>query len=133
MTIRIPLAAALMLGASLAAQAQTAPSAPTPPAPAAAPVAPPPPGSATAAEKKKADAKKADAKKAPPKKAPAKSPPKDAPSKAAAPTTAPKKGDATAKTGTISTGPSELRDKQGNVIPTDPNAYPIDSAMPKKK
>ena len=31
------------------------------------------------------------------------------------------------------TGPPTLRDKQGNVIPTNPEAYPVDSALPKKK
>lgn len=33
---------------------------------------------------------------------------------------------------TYSTGPTTLRDKQGNVIPTNPEAYPVDSARPGK-
>lgn len=31
---------------------------------------------------------------------------------------------------TYSTGPKVLRDKEGNVIPTHPDAYPVDSALP---
>ena len=34
--------------------------------------------------------------------------------------------------GTYSTGPTTLRDKDGNVIPTDPKAYGVDSAVKKK-
>ncbi len=30
---------------------------------------------------------------------------------------------------TYSTGPKVLRDKDGNVIPTHPDAYPVDSAL----
>lgn len=33
---------------------------------------------------------------------------------------------------TYSTGPTTLRDKQGNVIPTNPEAYPVGSARPGK-
>ena len=33
---------------------------------------------------------------------------------------------------TYSTGPTTLRDKQGNVIPTNPEAYAVDSARPGK-
>ena len=29
---------------------------------------------------------------------------------------------------TFATGPTELRDREGNTIPTDPRAYPVDSA-----
>jgi hypothetical protein len=118
MALRLPLLAALVLGASLTAQAQTAPSAPTPPAPAAAPSAPPAPAGSTTADDKK---------KAAPKKAATKTPPKKAPAKDA------KKTEAKAPSKTFTTGPSEVRDKQGNVIPTSPDAYPIDSALPKKK
>jgi hypothetical protein len=31
-------------------------------------------------------------------------------------------------TATYATGPTILRDSQGNIIPTDPSAYPIDSS-----
>ena len=120
MAFRIPLLASLALGACLTAQAQstTAPSAPAKPTAASAPAAP----AATDADKKAA-AKKA-AKKAPAKDVAT----KDAPKKAEPATTT------TAKAGTtLSTGPKELRDKDGKVIPTDPAAYPIDSALPRKK
>lgn len=33
---------------------------------------------------------------------------------------------------TYSTGPTTLRDRQGNVIPTNPEAYPVGSARPGK-
>lgn len=33
---------------------------------------------------------------------------------------------------TYSTGPTTLRDRQGNVIPTNPEAYAVDSARPGK-
>jgi hypothetical protein len=71
-------------------------------------------------EPKKADSKKAQAKSAPAKKA-AKKP---QPASAQVPKQAPK---------TYSTGPTVLRDKEGNVIPTNPEAYPVDSALPSKK
>lgn len=108
MAFRIPLLAALVLGTSFAAQAQ---------APAAPAVDPQPA-------------------KAAPKKAPAKKAPSKAPAKKAAAPQAPKttiaKGEP-GKPALITTGPKELRDKQGNVIPTDPAAYPIDSARPVRK
>lgn len=77
-------------------------------------------------EPKKAQAKKADAKKAPAKKVPEKKtgPQKAEPPKAEAPKQVPK---------TYSTGPTVLRDKEGNVIPTNPEAYPVDSALPSRK
>jgi hypothetical protein len=34
---------------------------------------------------------------------------------------------------TYSTGPTVLRDKDGNVIPTNPDAYPVDSAQGSSK
>jgi hypothetical protein len=92
MAFRIPLLAALLLGAA-AVHAQ---------APAAAPAPQDPPNAA-------------------PKKAT-----KPAPKKPAT------RNDPKAKS-TYATGPKELRDKDGNVIPTDPAAYPIDSALPRKK
>jgi hypothetical protein len=77
-------------------------------------------------EPKKAQAKKADAAKAPAKKVPArKTGPKKAETpQAEAPKQAPK---------TYSTGPTVLRDKEGNVIPMNPEAYPVDSALPSRK
>jgi hypothetical protein len=114
MAFRIPLLTALLLGASLAVQAQTTPAAPEAPKPAAAPTkpaskaAPKDAPKKTAAKPVKKTDKKADAKKL-------------------------EKKAETPKSVTYSTGPTELRDKQGNVIPTDPAAYPIDSALPKKK
>lgn len=140
---RIPLLATLVAAAlPLAAIAQGAapdakrPAPPPAPAPAKAPTAPSAPTATAGAQEqpkkkaadtkkadtKKADAKKADAKKADAKKADASKAPKDAPRKATT-VQAP---------GTVSTGPKELRDKDGNVIPTDPSAYPIDSARPRK-
>jgi outer membrane biosynthesis protein TonB len=136
---RIPLLATLVAAAlPLAAIAQgTAPDArrpapPQAPAPAKAPTAPSAPTATAgaqeqpkkkAADTKKADTKKkADAKKADAKKAEASKTAKDAP----------KKATTVQAPGTVSTGPKELRDKDGNVIPTDPSAYPIDSARPRK-
>src|SRR5688572_18084057 len=107
MAFRIPLLAALFLGAATAAQAQ-APSPPPAPQPAAAPQPPANPAGTD---------KKAVAKKPPPKKAPAK---------------ADKKAETKPQV-TYTTGPKEVRDKDGNVIPTDPAAYPIGSALPGKK
>jgi hypothetical protein len=110
MAFRIPLITALLLGASMTVQAQATPVPPEAPKPAAAP-----------------------------KKPAAKTAPRDAPKKTTAKSDRKieKKTEkkALAKTGptTYSTGPTELRDKQGNVIPTDPAAYPVDSALPKKK
>ena len=115
MAFRIPLLTALLLGASINVQAQATPAAPEAPRPTAAPTKPAAKAAPKDAPKKTATKpdkktdKKADAKKAE------------------------KKADATPKSVTYSTGPTELRDKQGNVIPTDPAAYPIDSALPKKK
>jgi hypothetical protein len=70
-----------------------------------------------------------------PKKAPAKPDPAKAPAKDAA-KSAPKaaaKAPAKAPPKVYRTGPSELRDKDGKVIPTNPDAYNVDSALPKKK
>jgi hypothetical protein len=65
---------------------------------------------------------------------PVQDPPKAAPKKAPKPAKkAATKNDPKAKSATYATGPKELRDKDGNVIPTDPAAYPIDSALPRKK
>lgn len=72
---------------------------------------------------KKVDAKKSDARKPVAKKPEAK---KATPAKPA-PTATPQ------VTKVYTTGPPALRDKQGNVIPTNPEAYPVDSALPKKK
>ena len=69
----------------------------------------------------KAQANTEEAKKAPAKKAPVKKP---EPAKAEAPKQVPR---------TYSTGPAVLRDKEGNVIPTNPEAYPVDSALPPRK
>ncbi len=110
--------AAVLLGAtSLAAYAQTAPPEPKKPAAAAKAKAEPP----------KADAKKdakMDAKKTVAKKPPAK-------------TGAPKSTAAARKPEPIKMNtdkPLVLRDKDGNVIPTSPDAYNVDSARtPKKK
>lgn len=90
----------------------------TKPADAKAAPAPPKAPDKPAKPKKPAQPKKADAKKADPKKA-AKKP--DA--RAAAPKQEPK---------VYTTGPRELRDKDGNVIPTSPDAYNVDSALPPK-
>ena len=80
---------------------------------------PPKKAAAKKAEPKKTEAKKTEVKKpAPPKKPPAsKAPP--------APT----------KTTVYKNDPNApiLRDKQGNVIPTDPNAYDVSSAVGPKK
>lgn len=68
--------------------------------------------------------KKDEAKKAAPKKAPPKQAKKTEPAtQADKPKQAPK---------TYSTGPTVLHDKQGNVIPTNPEAYPVDSAKAKR-
>lgn len=134
MKCRMPLVATLLAAAiPMAAIAQGAtpdakrPAPPQAPAPAKAPTAPSAPTATAGAQeqpKKKApvkkDTKKADAKKADTKKAASKSA-KDAPGKSTVQAPA-----------TVSTGPKELRDKDGNVIPTDPSAYPIDSARPRK-
>lgn len=82
------------------------------------------PADATAPiEAKKPAAKKVDAKKAVAKKPRAK---KATPSNPAPAATS-------QVTKIYTTGPPTLRDKQGNVIPTSPEAYPVDSALPKKK
>ena len=73
--------------------------------------------------------KKAAAKKVEPKKTEAKKP---APAKKPA---APKKPPTPPKTTVYKNDPNApiLRDKQGNVIPTDPNAYDVSSAVGPKK
>ena len=73
---------------------------------------------------KKPDAKKPDAKKPDAKKTAAPVKPPAAPKAAAQPAQAPK---------VYTTGPTTLRDKDGNVIPTSPDAYNVDSALPRKK
>lgn len=76
---------------------------------------------------KKDAAKKDAAKKPAPKKAPTQQAKKAEPAaapKAEAPKQVPK---------TYSTGPTVLRDKDGNVIPTSPDAYPVDSAQGKAR
>ena len=132
---RTPLVATLLAAAlPLAAMAQgTAtdakkPAPPQAPAPAKAPTAPSAPTATAGAQEqsgKKAparkDTKKADTKKTDPRKAEAKKPTRDT-----------AKGGTVQAPATVSTGPKELRDKDGNVIPTDPSAYPIDSARPRK-
>lgn len=74
-------------------------------------------------EPKKPDPKKADAKKSDTKKA-------AAPATPAAPRAA---TELPPGTKIYTTGPPILRDKDGNVIPTSPDAYNVDSALPKKK
>jgi histone H1/5 len=127
--MRIPI---LTLGAlvaclSLAVSAQTPP--PEPPKPA------PPKVDAKKADAKKTDAKKVVAKKDEAKKPAAKKPPakpavakKPAPAKTAAPPQKP------VEIRTMNTDkPLVLRDKDGNIIPTSPDAYNVDSALPPKK
>ena len=105
-------AVAFALSTATFAQTPTAPvDAPKPPPKAAAPDKPKKPAT------KAGDAKKADAKKATPKKKP------EAKKADAQPKPEPK---------VYTTGPKELRDKDGNVIPTSPDAYNVDSAMPPK-
>ena len=106
-------AAAVLAAASSFAQVQAPPAAEaTKPAP-------------KAADKKATPEKATAAKKAVPKKDAAK---KEAPKKAAA-----KKTDADAKKPTIhSTKTMELRDEKGNIIPTNPDAYDVSSALPGK-
>ena len=83
--------------------------------------APPKPGEPAKPQKpaaaKKAEAKKTDAKKDTPRKKP------DAKQPEAKPRQEPK---------VYTTGPKEIRDKDGNVIPTSPDAYNVDSALPPK-
>jgi len=95
---------------------------------------------AQAAPKKKADTKAAAPQKASTahKPAPKKSaaPQKAAAQKAAAPqNAAPKKEPEKVIQGSYSTSKEPIRDTQGNVIPTDPNAYDVSSALtaPKPK
>jgi len=78
-----------------------------------------------------ASPKKAAAKPAAPAKKPATAPAKPTTSPAKA---APKKEPAKVYKGSYSTTHEPIRDTQGNVIPTDPNAYDVSSAMgPAKK
>lgn len=80
-----------------------------------------------APEPKKAAAEKKDAKKAPPKK-------KKSAAKPAPKTPQKIKGkEQVLGPGTYTTGPAVIRDKDGNVIPTNPDAYNVDSAVKKKK
>jgi hypothetical protein len=114
---------ALLASVSLAVSAQMAPADPPKPAP--------PKVDAKKVEAKKDEAKKPAAKKPPPKPAVAKkpeAPKKPEPAKAPAP---PKKP---IEIKTMNTDkPLVLRDKDGNVIPTSPDAYNVDSALPPKK
>ena len=113
------LAAIMLGGASAQATAQVSPA----PSPA---VEDP----ARKAPDRKSMDKKAAEKKAAEKAAPPKAPPKAAPNP---PAKAPPKAEAPKQaTKVYTTGPSVLRDKQGNVIPTNPDAYNVDSALPKK-
>ena len=88
--------------------------------------APKPAPQAEKKEEKKKPAKKP-AKKPPPKKAAA----KKADDKAATPIKTVPGTEQRLGPGTYSTGPTVLRDKDGNIIPTDPNAYNVDSAKKK--
>jgi len=102
-------AAAILAAASSFAQAQT-----------------PPAADATKPAPKAADKKKA----APDKKAPEKA---TAAKKAVPKKAAPKKTGAEAKKPTTySTKTMELRDEKGNIIPTNPDAYDVSSALPGK-
>jgi hypothetical protein len=105
--------AALVASASTMALAQATP---------ADPAAPAAESKTPAAESKKP----ASAKKAPPKKTATKPAKKDT-----APTAAPAKAAPKQPSKTYSTGPTTLRDKDGNVIPTSPEAYNVDSARKK--
>ena len=104
-------------------------------------------GTPMTAEEKKAAEKKAAEKKAPEKKAPEKkAPEKKADPKAAAkkPAAAPKKPAEPPKGGAPTANPNvkvfkandpnapKVKDKDGNVIPTNPDAYDISSATKKK-
>jgi hypothetical protein len=114
--MRIPLLAFVMC-VSLTVSAQTPPPEPTKPAP--------PKVDAKKDIAKKDEAKKPAAKKPPPKPAAAKKP---EPAKAPAPAKKP------IEIKTMNTDkPLVLRDKDGNVIPTSPDAYNVDSALPPKK
>ena len=98
----------------------------------------------SSAEKAKAADSKAAPAKAPEKPSPPAKPKKPAePAKGSAKKSAPKKPDAKAKKAdpksapkqepkVYTTGPRVLRDKDGNVIPTSPDAYNVDSALPPK-
>ena len=95
------------------------------------PIAPAKPANANAPAKDASDQKKAAAKKPAPKKAePRKAEPKKTPPK----NTPPKKTEPDAKKPTVvhSTKTMELRDEKGNVIPTNPEAYDVSSALPAK-
>ena len=114
--MRIPLLAFVMC-VSFAVSAQTPPPEPAKPAP--------PKADAKKDIAKKDEAKKSAAKKPPPKPAAAKKP---EPAKKPTP---PKKP---IEIKTLNTDkPLVLRDKDGNVIPTSPDAYNVDSALPPKK
>ena len=102
---------AFVMCVSLAVSAQTIPPEPMKPA--------------AAKDAKKDEAKKPVAKKPPPKPA---APKKPEPAKAPAPAKKP------IEIKTMNTDkPLVLRDKDGNVIPTSPDAYNVDSALPPKK
>ena len=105
---------ALLASVSLAVSAQMAPADPPKPAP-------------PKVDAKKVEAKKDEAKKPAVAKKP-EAPKKPEPAKAPAP---PKKP---IEIKTMNTDkPLVLRDKDGNVIPTSPDAYNVDSALPPKK
>ncbi len=140
MKLHLTAIAAFVAASSVSAFAQStaAPAAPAAPKAATAPAAPSAGKMSDAPAPKATDTKKPVKKKAAPKKAPTNAAaPKKAPTNAAAPakplaaanSAPPATPD---KPGTYSSGPSQLKDKDGKVIPTDPKAYPIDSAMPKK-
>ncbi len=130
--MRIPILAlgVLLACASLAVSAQTTPPEPVKPVPEAKPKAPPMKAATPKADTKKVGLKKAEAKKPVAKKPPAKpaAPKKPEPAKAAAPSKKPM------EIKTMNTDkPLVLRDKDGNVIPTSPDAYNVDSALAPKK
>lgn len=75
-----------------------------------------------------AESKPVAAKKVPPKKVARKPVKKDAAPKAAAPNAAASNAAPKQASKTYSTGPTTLRDRDGNVIPTNPEAYNVDSA-----
>ena len=137
-TLRIPaiLAVAALAAGPLAAIAQGTPSgssatttttAPTKAAPATTA-----PKAAPASDASKATPKKAPVKKKPKKKSkPTPAPQARNAASNSASSTLPARTDgapATLGPGTYSTGPTVLKDKDGKAIPTNPNAYPIDSA-----
>ena len=96
----------------------------------------PPDPKKTAEGKPPAKSEAKAAKKPPPKKVEKKPGENDAKKAAAKPAQQPAKqirgNEQKLGPGTYSTGPAVLRDKDGNVIPTSPDAYNVDSAIKKK-